>query len=96
MQILLGILIAAVVGIAAHFALPQRPTRGVALVPLIAAASGAVAWTALTWAGLGPENPLIWLAALAVPALVTVPVVMALSAARVRSDAAERERLRLR
>lgn len=96
MQILLGILIAAVVGIAAHFALPQRPTRGVALAPLIAAASGAVAWTALTWAGLGPENPLIWLAALAVPALVTVPVVMTLSAARVRSDTAERERLRLR
>lgn len=95
MHILLGILIAAAVGVLAHFSMPRRLTRGVALAPLLAAAAGAVAWTALTWAGLGIDNPLLWLAALAVPALVTFPSVAWLGASRTRHDAAERARLRI-
>lgn len=96
MQLLLGVLIAAVIGAAVHYALPRKLTRGVALAPLTAAAVGAVVWTALTWAGMGADNPLLWLAAIALPAIVTVPVVAVLSAARTRSDAAARERLRIR
>jgi hypothetical protein len=95
-QIVLGILIAAVIGVAVHYALPQKLTRGAALAPLLAAAVGAISWMALTWAGLGPDNLLLWLAAVAVPAIVTVPVIAGLAASRTRADAAARERLRIR
>jgi hypothetical protein len=94
-EILLGIIIAAVIGVAVHFALPGKAGRGVLLAPAIATAVGAVLWTALTWAGLGVDNPLLWLAALVGPAIVTVPVILAVTAARARHDAAERARLRI-
>ncbi|WP_125131708.1 hypothetical protein [Microbacterium sp. 10M-3C3] len=96
MQILLGILFGTAVGIAVHFAVPARPTRGVALLPLIGAAVGAVVWTALTWAGWGADNPLLWLSAIVLPAVVTVPVGIALSSVRARRDAAVQARLRTR
>lgn len=95
MQIVLGILIAAAAGVALHYVLPGRDARGIVVVPILAAAVGAVVWTALTWAGVGIDNPWIWLAALAVPAIVTVPLILALTAARRRADAAERARLRI-
>lgn len=95
MQILLGLIIAAVVGVAVHFALPGAPLRGLALAPLVAAATGAVVWTALTWAGLAADNPWLWLAALVAPAVVTVPVVLGLTAARTRHDAEVRRRERI-
>lgn len=94
-QIVLGILVAAVVGVVAHVVLPGRGERGVALAPLVAAAVGALAWTALTWAGLGIDSVWMWLAAVLAPAVVTVPFVLALAAVRRRSDAAERARLRI-
>jgi uncharacterized membrane protein YeaQ/YmgE (transglycosylase-associated protein family) len=95
-QILLGILVGAVIGLGARYAVHQRLTRGAALAPLAGAASAAVAWTALTWLGLGVDNPLLWLSALVVPALVTVPLVVVLAATRSRADAAARDRLRVR
>ncbi|MGP3536141.1 hypothetical protein ACTU3I_15200 [Microbacterium sp. RD1] len=96
MQILLGIILGAVVGLAVHYVAPQRLTRGVALAPLVGAASAAVAWTVLTWLGLAVDNPLLWLAALVVPAVVTIPVVFSLAASRARRDADARARLRVR
>jgi hypothetical protein len=96
MQIVLGLLIAAVVGGAIHFLAPHRETRGAALAPLAAVASGGVVWTALTWAGFGIDNPLLWLSAAVVPAVVTLPLVLWLSASRTRADEAERARLRVR
>lgn len=96
MQLLLGILIGAVIGVAVHFGLPQRNTRGAGLAPLLGAAVGAVSWTALTWAGLGVDNPLLWLSAIVLPAVVTIPVIAWLSASRSRADAAARERLSAR
>ena len=95
MQILLGILIAAVVGVAVHFVLPGRENRGIVVAPVVAAAVGAVVWTTLTWFGVGIDNPWIWIAAVVAPAIVTVPVILALTAARRRADLAERTRLRL-
>jgi hypothetical protein len=95
MQIVLALLIAAAIGAGVHFLLPHRSTRGVVLAPMIAAAVGGVVWTALTWAGLGIENPWIWLAAIVAPIVVTVPAVLLISAARVRGDARERARLGL-
>ncbi|MFG6445281.1 hypothetical protein ACFXQA_08380 [Microbacterium sp. P07] len=95
MQIALALLIAAVVGIGVHFALPHRQNRGVMVAPAIAAAVGTIVWAALTWAGVGIDNPWIWLAAIVVPLVIAVPVVLALSRTRVRGDQRERERLGL-
>lgn len=95
MQIALALLIAVVIGIALHFALPHRQKRGVVVAPAIAAAAGVITWAALTWAGVGIDNPWIWLSAIIVPAVVTAPVVLALGAARVRGDDRERQRLGL-
>jgi hypothetical protein len=95
MQIGLALIIAAAIGAGVHFLLPSRSTRGVVLAPMTAAAVGGVVWAALTWAGLGIDNPWIWLASIVVPIVVTVPAVMLVSAARVRGDARERARLGL-
>lgn len=95
MQILLAIIFAAAVGTGLHFLIPRRATRGVALAPILAAAVGAVAWTALTWAGLGPDNPWIWVISVIAPVVVTVPIVTVLSTYRARHDERERARLRI-
>jgi uncharacterized membrane protein YeaQ/YmgE (transglycosylase-associated protein family) len=95
-QILLGILLGAVVGGLVHLIAPHRDTRGIALGPVAGAAAGGGVWTALTWAGLGVDNPLLWLAALVVPALVATPLLIGTAVSRARSDAATRARLQAR
>ncbi|MFG6502560.1 hypothetical protein [Microbacterium sp. P05] len=95
MQIILAIVIGAAIGFAAHFLVAYRSTRGVAVAPLIGAAVGAAWWTALTWAGVGIDNPWIWLSAIAVPALVTVLTLWLLGVSRTRADDRERQRLGL-
>lgn len=92
MQILLGLVIGAVIGLAAHFALPGRHLRGAALAPLAGAASAAVVWTALTWAGLG-ESPLVWVLAVIAPVATTVLLVVLLTRARLSRDEVDRSRL---
>lgn len=92
MQILLGLIIGAVVGIAVHFVLPHRGLRGAALAPLVGAAAAAVSWTALTWAGLGADTPVPWIVAVIAPALTTLVLVPVLTRARRRADTAIRER----
>jgi len=93
MQILLAFIIGAVIGIGIHFQLHQRLTRGVVVAPMIGAVSGGLAWTILTWAGVGIDTPWPWLAALVVPIVVTYPAVILLSRVRVAHDAREKERL---
>ena len=65
MQILIALIIGAVVGIGIHFQLSHRLTRGVVLGPIVGALSAGLAWTILTWAGIGIDTPWPWLAALA-------------------------------
>lgn len=93
MQILLGLIIGAVVGLVAHVALPHRDTRGAALAPFAGAAASGVVWTALTWAGLGIDSPVLWLTAVIAPAVTTFPLVMVLTRRRHARDADERARL---
>ncbi|MDQ1121801.1 hypothetical protein [Microbacterium trichothecenolyticum] len=95
MQILLGLILGAVVGLAAHASLPHRALRGAALAPFAGAAATAVVWTALTWAGLGLDSPVLWIVAVAAPALTTFLLVPLLSRARQSHDAADRARLGL-
>jgi uncharacterized membrane protein YeaQ/YmgE (transglycosylase-associated protein family) len=94
-QILIALIIGAVVGIAIHFQLSHRLTRGVVLAPIIGALSAGLAWTILTWAGVGIDTPWPWLAALVVPMAVTYPVLILLTRSRVARDARERARLRI-
>lgn len=93
MQILLAFIIGAVIGVGIHFQLHQRLTRGVVLAPMIGAVSAGLAWTILTWAGIGVDTPWPWLAALVVPIVVTYPAILLTSRVRVARDARERERL---
>ncbi|MCC4249462.1 hypothetical protein [Microbacterium testaceum] len=92
MQILLGLILGAVVGLAAHFALGHRDLRGAALAPLAGAAASAVVWTAATWAGLGVDSPILWIVAVLAPAATTFALVPLLSRVRQRADAEERAR----
>lgn len=93
MQILLAFIAGAAIGIALHFGLPGRGSRGVVLAPMIGAAASGIVWSALTWAGVGIDNPWIWLSALVAPAVVTAPTLAVITRARVNADQRERERL---
>ncbi|MEI3867061.1 hypothetical protein FBY40_2445 [Microbacterium sp. SLBN-154] len=93
MQILLAFIAGAAIGISIHFLLQGRDSRGVVLAPVIGAAASGIVWSALTWSGVGIDNPWIWLSALVAPAVVTAPVVALLARARVAADRRERERL---
>lgn len=95
MQILLGLILGAVVGLAAHFALPHRDLRGAALAPLAGAAASGLSWTILTWAGLGADSPVPWIVAVIAPAVTTLLLVPALSRARQRRDDVVRARHRI-
>ncbi|GEB46127.1 hypothetical protein DEU35_3125 [Microbacterium sp. AG157] len=93
MQILLGLVIGAVIGLVAHFALPHRHLRGVALAPLAGAAAAAVVWTALTWVGLGADSPILWIVAVLAPAVTTFALASLLTRSRLARDEADRVRL---
>lgn len=95
MLILIAIIIAAAVGTALHFGLPFRSTRGTIVGPLLAVSVAAVVWTSLTWVGFAEDNLWLWLAAIAVPAVVTAIALPALGRARTAHDAEERARLRI-
>lgn len=93
MLILLPLIVAVALGIAMHYGTPDPHSRGVVLVPAIAAATAAVVWGAMTWLGFAENNPWIWLASLAIPVLVAYPTALLLARARMARDAAERVRL---
>lgn len=95
MQILLALIVGAGLGVVAHFTVAGRDTRGAVVAPLLGAVVGGAVWLALTWAGLGIDNPWIWVASFAAPAIVVVPSLMALTRARHAHDARERARLKL-
>lgn len=95
MLIVLALVAAAAIGLALHFALPLRDTRGVALAPLLEAATAALIYTSLTWLGLAEDNPWLWVASIAIPAVVTAVVVFVVSRARAARDDRERIRLKL-
>ena len=95
MEILLAFILGTVVGAAGHAIVPHRATRGVVVGPVIGAIAGGGIWMLLTWVGLTPDNPLLWVAAIVVPALVTLPALAVLSRVRLAHDRRERVRLRI-
>jgi hypothetical protein len=95
MQIILAVIVGAVLGLAVHFQIGHRTTRGVVIAPVVGALAAGIAWAALTWAGLGLDNPWLWVSMLVAPLIVTYPVVILLTRARVAHDTAERARLKI-
>ncbi|HET6302130.1 hypothetical protein [Microbacterium sp.] len=95
MQILLGLIVGACIGVALHFVVPGRSTRGVALAPILGTFVAGLAWMLLTWAGQGVDSPWIWLAAFVAPAAVVWPTLVVLKRIRDAHDERERERLRI-
>ncbi|WP_314501609.1 hypothetical protein [uncultured Microbacterium sp.] len=95
MQILLAFLVGAVIGAAVHFLVGGRGTRGVALGPVLGAASAGLVWMILTWAGVGLDSPWLWLSAFVVPIVVTYPALVLLARARTAHDARERAQLKI-
>lgn len=95
MQIILAVIVGAAIGTAIHFLVAHRATRGVVIAPMIGAIAAGLVWTVLTWAGVGTDSVWLWLSMFVAPLVVTYPVVVLLSRARVAHDAAERARLRI-
>ncbi len=95
MEILLGIIFGSTIGGVLHFLQPGRESRGTALAPVVGAVVGGLTWLVLTWAGVGTDNPWIWVLSIVLPALV-VPVLLAvLTRSRAAHDAEERLRLKI-
>ena len=93
MYILLAIIAATALGVAVHFLVRPREVRGAVLSGAIAAATSAVVYTAMTWAGVGEANIWTWLASILGAALVSAGATVAITRSRVASDARERARL---
>lgn len=95
MQIILAFIVGAVLGVAVHFHIGARSTRGVVLAPVVGAVAAGLVWTILTWAGVGLDSVWLWLSMFLAPLAVTYPVVILLSRARLAHDQRERARLKI-
>lgn len=95
MQILLALIFGAAYGAVLHYTMAGRPSRGVALAPIVGAVLGGAAWLVLTWLGVTIESPWIWLVSVAVPAVVVPVMLVVLRRTRDAHDRRERERLRI-
>jgi hypothetical protein len=93
MYILLALIGACVLGIAAHYVLPERPLRGVAVTPGIATALAAAVYTVMQWAGVGEDSVWLWLASVLGSVVVASLATLAIVALRRRADADARAAL---
>ncbi|MGO4679252.1 hypothetical protein [Microbacterium sp. 2MCAF23] len=93
MYILLALIAACALGVAVHFTIPQRELRGVALVPAIATAVAAAAYTLGQWAGLKESSVWLWLIALGGAIVISAAAGVILTGARRRGDAVRRAEL---
>ncbi|MGH3690586.1 MAG: hypothetical protein ACRDT7_10560 [Microbacterium sp.] len=87
MYILLALIGACALGIAAHFLIPDRQLRGVALAPAIATAVSAITYTGMQWAGVGEDSIWLWLASVLGAAVLAGLATLAVTGLRTRSDA---------
>jgi uncharacterized membrane protein YeaQ/YmgE (transglycosylase-associated protein family) len=94
-QILIALIVGAVIGLAAHFQVAERTTRGIVLGPILGALSAGLAWLILTWAGVGIDTPWPWLSAVIVPGLIVYPVLLLITRSRVAGDKREQARLKI-
>jgi uncharacterized membrane protein YeaQ/YmgE (transglycosylase-associated protein family) len=95
MQILIALIVGAALGLAVHFLVAHRSTRGAVIGPIVGALAAGLVWTILTWAGIGTDSVWLWLSMFVAAPVVAYPVLVLLSRARVSHDAAERARLKI-
>lgn len=93
MYILLALIGACALGIGAHYLLPNRALRGVAVVPAVATAAAAVIYTVLQWTGVGEDSVWLWLASIVGALAIAVATGYVLTTSRLRSDAEKRAAL---
>jgi quaternary ammonium compound-resistance protein SugE len=86
-ELLFVALLGTLIGLVARYALPRRATHGALLVPAVGSAAAMAGWVALTWAGLRWDQGVIWIASLAISALVAVGVDLAVGRRRSAADA---------
>lgn len=89
MYILIAVIIACSVGIAAHYSLPRRDLRGVALTPAITTVATGVIYTGLQWAGLPETSLWLWLASIVGGIAIGVVSTILLTRARSTADATQ-------
>ncbi|MBF4630147.1 hypothetical protein ITJ42_02840 [Clavibacter michiganensis subsp. phaseoli] len=87
MEFLFVALFGALIGLVARYALPRRATHGALLIPAAGTIVAMVAWVVLTWAGLRWDQGVIWIATLAVSALVAAGVDLVVGRRRSAADA---------
>jgi len=95
MYILLALIAACVLGVAVHYAIPHRDARGVALVPAVATAVAAAAYTLGQWAGLKESSVWLWLIALGGAVVISAIAGVILTRVRRHGDEARRAALGL-
>lgn len=88
MELLFVTVIAAGIGLAFRYLLPQHGTYGVLLLPAVAAAATAVVWVALLWIGLTFDGTWIWVASLGAAVVASIATALLLPRRRVHSDEA--------
>lgn len=93
MYILLALIAACALGVVVHFTIPQRELRGVALVPAIATAVAAAAYTLGQWAGLKESSVWLWLIALGSAIVISAAAGVILTRVRSHGDAVRRAEL---
>jgi hypothetical protein len=76
-----------ILGLIARYTLPDRERHGVVLVPAIGAATAAIVWVALTWAGMPWDGGWIWVISLVVTALTVVAADILIGRSRAIRDA---------
>jgi len=93
MYILLAVITACSLGVALHFAMPRRELRGVAVTPAIATAATAAVYTIMQWAGVSEGDVLLWVTSIGSGIVLAASATAALTAQRIRHDAAEKRSL---
>lgn len=93
MELLFVTVIGACLGLIVRYALPDRTTYGILLLPAVSAAATAVVWVALVWAGLTFDGGWIWVAALVASVVSAALVAVLLPRRRAAADVELFERL---
>jgi len=84
MELLFVTVIGAGLGLILRYAMPNRGTHGILLLPGISAAATAITWVALLWAGQTFDGTWIWVASLT--AAVIAPIVAGILVPRRRAE----------
>lgn len=93
MELLFIALGGAIIGLAAHYALPWRGEFGVLLLPAVGVAVAAIVWVALTALDWAWDGGWIWAVTLVAVAIVTGAAAFLLGRQRSTADARMLERL---